>query len=903
MTDNHRPDSGDPINKPASEIKFARRHGVRVNPKIAEIAKPHPELDPVVTEAVRRQLQQAAPGYGIECLIYPNHTQLETILCPRPPADAWGEEVTRPKNQKALPVEPAGPDDSPRADEQASLELGRTVGSMVDETVKIQRCNLVLDTLGLIPVATRRFALPDGANSAPRDNAGTPVNDLLPKLYGQSLPFIYQFIVQKERGEYFASLRLCIVDNDYAVESHQGVNQLYNSGHPYAVEAPFRRANFDVNTDIPVMDYYRLISEDMGAYTKGRVRSSNARAALTAYAGQDEYEGILNGTINYNNIYSKHDIYPRFPFQLNWLPYCLTHPRGQYENDPWATVAGRGPPALYVTADSPETDAWATKTASETTVPRQQRAGTSATAGSDAHDINLVISIERLQQQGYIIVKVEQEGGSVPDAIGISTDGEPIWVEYDFNHGDPENYIKNVSRAVLSGVKPILVVGDKPNVENGASQAGEVPNDAETMAENLFKPYKKTTARGTLLFLRSHDINLPDGSTVLLPSANHNTKWYVTIENAEWTLVCYGGDKRLASGPADESVTTFDYDAPRYRVTDDGYHVVERPDGTELARDTTEAVLDDYTKASLPHLPVRLSYGGIADLLVNVWGDIQLADVKQDWAKIPSKEERYEQSVDKYLDTFLVDETGNNLLSKLVHKYYWFVLQPMTDKKLPKHPKFGTARDETKYPSKRLGAGGSKGKGLTDVQWALPPDIVSPDVPTLDIDDLADEIDELAAQTDYEVEELRTYFSDPATGPKYIRPHPDINLETADSESEEETDSDSEEETGSDSEEETSPGSTETADSQAIEKENNEFTGGDRTTADGGERAKTDADEKDKTADTGNGPADDRTAVDDEDTDTDTRNPDQTSMEDFVDHSAETTDAPEGSSDERGDDC
>jgi hypothetical protein len=332
----------------------------------------------------------------------------------------------------------------------------------------------------------------------------------------------------------------------------------------------------------------------------------------------------------------------------------------------------------------------------------------------------------------------------------VDPDGERVWLEYENPNGKPENYLKNIARAIVAGIKPIMLIGDS---DTSGSESEDLTEVAERFYENLYQPFRETNRLGTWLFNRGQNIVLDDGKTVVLPKNANRTKWYVTHEDDEWRLICQANGETIAEGPAEESVTDFEYDCPRY-YKDNGKHIIEAADGTELLREQTKSQeLSEWTLASKPHLPVRLSYAGVTNLLIQGWNGLNEPDVSPSWTTMTETMERYRQSVDDILETFLVDMSGNDLRSKTVHKHYEFIADEMTELKVPGHRKFGEARDEDKYPHKDLGADGEDGKGLKDVQWAVPPAIVSPDIPTLDEFGLDTERQKLKDQTSMDITE------------------------------------------------------------------------------------------------------------------------------------------------------
>ena len=618
--------------------------------------------------------------------------------------------------------------------------MSNTLAQHLDQSIDIQRCQLLFNPVGVVPLATCRLALPESHEPTPVSNVPMrPVNRLFNELIAANVPFIYQVLVKKTgANDYLASVRLCAVDNALAVDSREGFRRLYQNGYPYDVSQIFGPANMATNFDIPVSDYYRFISHSLRLmHIADNRRKDTAREARHAYTGAKEFENLMQGDLGYTDPYDRHVGFPKFPVAIDELSHFLTLVDNEYETSPWAGVPGRAAPRIDVT-DTAQDHA-------STTASGSFRSGVPASQGSAGHDRDLEDAIDHFATKGYTFIKVDQDSSSLPDAIGIDPDGELHWLEYDNEHGKPENYLKNAARAVQEGVNLHMVVGKTDNSDDNRTPKGI----AEAIAEKMYTPYRETDPdRGTRLYTRSQDISLDDNEVVVLPKGANETCWYVTQDD-DWQLVCYADGARIAAGPADESVTTFDYDSPRYIKVDVNTHVIEAADGTELARASTEEeVLEGWTKATIPHLPVRLSYGGVLTLWYEGWSTIHKADTAPNWATTDGKMERYESATKEFLANFTVSDSTSELPSDLAHRYLKFVLGRMTDRKLPNHKKFGRVRNKAKYPTKRAGSGGRKGKVLKNRRWVLPPEIVSPDVPSLDPDSYGVARAELEATVD-----------------------------------------------------------------------------------------------------------------------------------------------------------
>jgi hypothetical protein len=546
-----------------------------------------------------------------------------------------------------------------------------------------------------------------------------PIIRLLTQLRAANVPFIYQVLVEKtDTNEYVASVRLCVTDGRFAVASHDGFYRLYDKGHPHDLADFFGEANFNTNFNVGISDYYRYISSDSEwLHTADHVSVDKADRALDVYTGSDEYRRLFGCTLDYPDIYKEHIGYPKFPIDRDALPHFIALPQMLYDESPWNSVNSRHAPR-QIEINGPIGDSsWSqTLDTKLDKLHRQHQSGSSATAGSRGHGAGLRAAIDILEQQGYTLVMIDQDGSSIPDAIGVNPDGERVWLEYETPNGKPENYLKNISRAIIAGIKPILVIGEKDTTDTDSTDSTDLTKVADRVYNNLYQPFRDTKRLGTWLYNRGQDITLDDGSQVVLPRGATKARWYVTYEDDEWRLICQADGKTIATGPAEESVTTFDYDCPRYSK-DDGMHIIKRADGTELVRKASKPeALQDWTLASVPHLPVRLSYAGVTKLMIQRWDSLQEPDVERSWTTTTGKMERYRASTKDFLETFLIDMDGEHLRSEAVHDHYKFILGDMTERKLPSHKKFGEARNDEHYPTKRLGADGAEGTALKDVQ-------------------------------------------------------------------------------------------------------------------------------------------------------------------------------------------
>jgi hypothetical protein len=734
MTANNSHTSWKQLAKIPNQPVYQRQNAVRIRPAVDYPAVAE-RGDNSFVDAITHIVDEMNAGDRLEQLTYTGTAeQTETLLIHHP--RARDSDETTQHTQNASPTQQTISDitddsstgDTPAA--QAALQTEEEIKAIMGDDVTVDRVDWYPKPLGKAPLATCRFVLPGSEESARVSNANPPpVDSLMKELQALQKPFLYQVLIQKKDShDIVITVRLTLVDNAQTITNSSDFFGFYEQSRDLDVGEIFEVANITTNFEMPLHKYYREIDPDQEwLFSRSSTTWNRATEARRIYTGEREYNRLFRGGLGYAEEYPNHLGYPKFPVELEHLQHFVTLPAIQYESDPWDDVHGRDAPHVEQTG-RPLADVIDEGDLSHTFLSPDdlQQHEASAQRGSDAHDTHLNQALEWLRRRGYEVEKVPQKSNtSLPDGIGYDPNGTLVWIEYEHTLSSPENYLKNVARAVDADVKLILIT--RPD--------GGGTSDLDRIQTNLREPFKSQTPAGTVLYNRSQ-VTLEDNRKPLLPTDVSETKWFVT-HNHE--LVLRGNHDKLASGPLNRSVETFDYSSPHYRQDGDK-HIVEDAAGRTLdTYPSRNALFEDYTVVQKPHVPLLLSYAGVATLLYLGREDLESFDGTPGWADIDGKMLRYQRSAKRFIETFTVEKPDNKLPLSELHTYYKRWATRQTTKKLPNLQVFGKAINNIEnkdYETSRVGEGGRDGKALKNRTWIYPPDVRSPDLPNFDADTL-----------------------------------------------------------------------------------------------------------------------------------------------------------------------
>ncbi len=611
-------------------------------------------------------------------------------------------------------------------DEELSMKLRRKFDRQLSEAVSIRRCNLDLRPIGRKPLATCRLVLPTSHEPTRKQALDTrPVFSLWAALHRRlQTPFIYQVLLRKDgANEYLGTVRLAVIDNQWAVGTEDGFFHFYNNLSDIVDLADyFKYAEFTSNFWMPLSEYYKFIGELFAKtlQTHSRVSRYTARRARYTKTGAEEWGKLFRADMGYDNCIEQHLGYPKFPIRKRDLPHFLGFLAMPYAEDPWQNVRAREPPTETITGEArstPDQDTQRSPTASREPV-RQQRAGTSATEGSDEHQLNLRGVLKRLRQQGYVVVEIEQDGASIPDAIGWDQSGKLVWIEYENTLSKPENVLKNAARAAVNDITVVFANQEKDNLKD--------------IINVLAQPYQECTDRGAYLYNRSASVRTDAGHRLLLPEGASEVKWYACGE----TMAAYADGDCLGDGSVDESISSIVTDCPHVEKTD-GIYIVVASNGSELAHYETKAALtDEWTFLNPPHVPVGHHYLGRAKFFHVTWGSLEQYDPDPLWGETTTGDggriDTYEQMAEEWFAKCTLEREDEYILISDAYQAFKRWARPQTSETLPsRKQEFGEAIEDL-CEKRRKGAGGKQGKAIENRMLVYPPDTVSPALPDFD---------------------------------------------------------------------------------------------------------------------------------------------------------------------------
>jgi hypothetical protein len=601
--------------------------------------------------------------------------------------------------------------------------LATTANRHVGDAADVFTCDLDLSTMGRQPVTTSRLVVPpNNQPTYPGNLHHQPVAEMLYDLKQRAVPFVYQVLLEKDTGSsFYVSGRLAVFDLSVSATDASDFGRLAEEPYPYDLARYFDVANLTSSLQFPAEDYFVHLSRRHGATsTRDHVSESEADRVRDIVLGRAEYDRLLEGTMGYDQVYTSALGYPKIPIDPNKLANFVTLASTGYESYPWKEVTYREAPRVLSKTPA-MSDPVPQRPAPELSTAEDSAFGTVSNDGSPEHEGLLQDGIRELGEMGYDFERVEQTTESIPDAVGTTPDGDPIWLEAEKSNVDKAaNYLINVARARREGVEVAIVVEGK--------------SEARRVAENLRYPVNDHTSDGTLLYNQSDHIHLDEGVIAVLPRDASRSYWYVTEEH---DLVLRAGGTVVARGPMDESVKTFDYDCPRYSVDDDS-HVVTASNGEQLDRyDTKGELTDEWSLARVPHVPIAFSYTTGVSIWYQHVDRLERFTESPEWA-LDGNEDRYAEAAATFAERYFVEASDEQLFTDDAHTVFEDWYDSQTDKKSPNKTWWMRGMPDDRYGTKQAGEDGGDGQAFKDLTWAFPPDPEAPDLPVFDDDILGD---------------------------------------------------------------------------------------------------------------------------------------------------------------------
>ncbi|WP_147438073.1 hypothetical protein [Halorubrum sp. Atlit-28R] len=550
-----------------------------------------------------------------------------------------------------------------------------------------------------------------------------PITDLFSHLYDASLPHLFQVIIDRgKNSDYQVSQRLAVYPPNYGIATGHDLAKLLEEG-PQVNLSRFYDPNTNKilsNFDLDSSKYFKFeVDEETGKRTATKRYKHGEQAAKDAQRileGKREcyelYAGFHDTDAKLRNLYPSTDYYTKIAVNESDISAFIKLVPNYYAYTPWSL--------LNYQIQKPEiignikTFAAGSRVPHRTDSEETTETSTFATQGSDLHQEHVEQTRKYYEREGYEVeILDDQSTDSVPD-LRVRKDEITHVIEVEVaGTSRPANVLTNAGRAFNENLNLIFVAENK--------------RKAQRLVKILRHPVKKNTPEGAQLYTYSEALTLADGGQPLLPAGTDETSstWYLRHDREaladgapetgypprddELQLVVDGDV--IASGPADESVTTWEYDTT---VVTDG----EIPAGR--------------TRIHAGFVPSRLSYlRGVEIRYVNgkELSILEKDDYPTEWdySDAEGKRKRYRAAYDKFITQKTVPVSGGEIdkrdvMSTIQTEFY----KPQTGLKAPGPGESGKAlRDSVNIKPKQE----NTLHVLTDRVWRWRRGIESPDTP------------------------------------------------------------------------------------------------------------------------------------------------------------------------------
>jgi len=654
----------------------------------------------------------------------------------------------------------------------------RLVDSSVFETIKnkakrclpdiygLEKVRVELGPLGRSAPHVSRLAVHGDEQLVVENLDFEPSLRLLKALWSARDSFIFQFILS-EGDPFVGTARLATFNPEYIKRSDRGFAEIVDRGHPRSLTDIYKPTNLTDNHNLQIDDYWKTsytphsgaapgysatystkVTEPDYRYRQTKQQADQLKALVTGVA---EYERLLRGSSNYDNLYSKLDQYPRFTLTGPDINLFTNLPQLSYLASPWDELTSRD--GLEVKTREIIRDADGTKQGlyKRTTASSSDSRGSTSTStwvanrGSRMHDETVRDGKPWFGEQGDQAEIIDQTTKSLPDLKLYPTDGEITSLGFDIENELLETDILPPERLGDCRVVTLEVEhknGAASTLANAAQAAidGRVVvfiatsrDKAETIASWLAHPFQDTIDDGVMIYTWTEKIVCEDGTKPVMPADIDGKKWEFTYDG-RLRLRQTETDAIIVDEPATKAPSKFSFDCPFLRI-ENGNYVVYGPDGEELRTySTKEAFERDWMYVYKPHVPVERSYIE-RSLLVYPDPDAEQFELERyhvdpDW-NVSDNTERYEKMIGVVVDNHLIEQEDTELDLKRWRKRILRLYRRQTDRKEPDSGKIGEAMPEinTKQrnnPYQRL---------YVDHTFAFPEGIVSPALPGVDSED------------------------------------------------------------------------------------------------------------------------------------------------------------------------
>lgn len=619
--------------------------------------------------------------------------------------------------------------------EHATSVLRDKLRSELPDAASIEPVGASFDPLGASPVTTCRLATRKNRRVAMAEPLSEPAFlHVINKL--RRLPHIYQLLITNySEKEFQVSIRVALCDRESQLPTKEALCEVLHDGWPATPSDWF--GNVGLTSNFEIMS--RHLS---GANTRwGTFVSTSVpdRIELTKPAvikqlakGHPEFQDLITRRMGADPLYADLGYYPKFIIRERDLLHFIGLPPAR-NNDPWTAAPGRRPPTTWPielrAPSSPTPD-------ERVTTPTPSGSDTPATAqepttggkdGNKTHRDGEDGARQRLRELGFLVAEIDQaQEGSVPDLWAISPTGEIFAVEIENqNKTKPASLLINAIRAEQWGVKMMIVGVSDPE----DSDDPDAETKTKRTASQLQKPYREADGNRTRLYNQSSPIETEDGASLLLLKGMTEAEWWLAPDG---TLSLSADGKTVAEGDASESVSSYQYELPRYRKEGDTY-VVEAADGTVLHQyDSKTALEATWSHLNAPLVPTRLHYLTMTDFrYLDVDGNFEEFRIKPDW-DTPQNTKRYREGLAKHDSLYLTlqEESRLPLTEYRPHALGWF--RRLTEHKAPNNSYFEQCRPEYDAVEKKENSRAAETGKYTfyeGLEWRYPRGIVSPDLP------------------------------------------------------------------------------------------------------------------------------------------------------------------------------
>lgn len=710
----------DPTKLRGPQYPFVRKGAVRIvlpgidDPEQRFTGKRLPLLTPLVTEV----LTEIGAIRELEVLTFPGRGQMEHILTPK----LYGNRTDGSVKTYSLNPDTTSETHTSEHLDRISQKLAERLAEYLPPEYGVERCHVHLAPFGRSPAPTNRLFMEQNRESTESNFYDeNPMALTIKDNISQGIPHATQTLIRPNGDKFNISARIVNFDSRKLPQSSWEFAALLKNGRPWQLKDIWEAVGVESQAGFPIKDFW----ERKGAHAVPQERKylelSDSYRARELYTGRAEFEEFLQGRSGYDELYKKVLGYGRMPVtaeQLNlFLPVVSAYPEESF----WEPVAPRGP-AVITTVDVERT---ATGTdhalGIDTTASIPHNSEHVANRGSDKHEYLLQFALNYFREQGYPVRRIEQDTSSVPDAV-VVIDGVLCYIEVAVNSlSKPANILKNKARGIYED-RPVIFVVDSES-------------DAEKLYDHLLTPFDERVDDGVGLFNTSTLVTLPDGSTPILPDGVQEADWVLTHDGE---LELRAGERVLASGPADESVSEFDFQTRRLRTTDDGYALISET-GTVIDRGpSAKYLLDGAVRVHQPHVPMDLHYLRNTEIRYQVDHGLSVYDEAPTWvSENTGLEDQYEGMLSEFLRHYTWTDSDAELrweeFCRRARFFYYFRLHNgmVPDDWEPKKPTKGYIGRglPDDYDTKRREVDDTMVKFNEDLTWIYPPGIVSSDLP------------------------------------------------------------------------------------------------------------------------------------------------------------------------------